>query len=658
MQTNFEPDDLYLYREVKELQGSCDGDLAVCEVSMPDRRSDTNQSFLWQVFLNEMCPPRQLSYSGSDTSPRCHPSERTVAFISNRGGGGRQIHLLPLDGGEARPLTSIESGVMSFEWSPNGKALLALSTVSIDPERRGGSTPARECNSERVANAPRLVWRLPYKLDGVGYTLDTAVHMFSIDSASGEATQLTGGPFEVNSAEWSPDGKRIAFARTREGRTAHRTDVWLIDGTGENARQITTDVASCSCPHWSPDGNRIIFSGSLQDGDAQVRLWFHDLATGETHGLGDEDIEVVSGATVSWFEDSSKAFFLLARRGRQEIVSITVPGGEMTHLVTGDRQVDAFSRRGSNLFYSCDNGMSPKDVWTCAEDGSGERCLTNFNPWWNSRRAPNVQIRKFEVPDGDGGKEMIEGWLVTPSGEDLKGPLLVDAHGGPASYALLPFNWHVYWYVLASQGWSILALNPVGSSSYGRQFSSRAKRRWGECDLDQQLAAVETLRTEGRADERLAITGKSYGGYLSAWAIGNSTAFRAAVVSSPVTSIESHFGVSDSGYYADAYSMYGEPSVKRDEMRALSPLSYVEKVLTPTLILQGEADERCPVCQAEELFTGIMTATDTPAEMVIYPGGSHHFYEKGKPSHREDMIRRLVQWLTRWVDEPVLQGRG
>jgi dipeptidyl aminopeptidase/acylaminoacyl peptidase len=216
----------------------------------------------------------------------------------------------------------------------------------------------------------------------------------------------------------------------------------------------------------------------------------------------------------------------------------------------------------------------------------------------------------------------------------------------------------VYWYVLASQGWSILALNPVGSSSYGRQFSSRAKRRWGECDLDQQLAAVETLRTEGRADERLAITGKSYGGYLSAWAIGNSTAFRAAVVSSPVTSIESHFGVSDSGYYADAYSMYGEPSVKRDEMRALSPLSYVEKVLTPTLILQGEADERCPVCQAEELFTGIMTATDTPAEMVIYPGGSHHFYEKGKPSHREDMIRRLVQWLTRWVDEPVLQGRG
>jgi dipeptidyl aminopeptidase/acylaminoacyl peptidase len=229
----------------------------------------------------------------------------------------------------------------------------------------------------------------------------------------------------------------------------------------------------------------------------------------------------------------------------------------------------------------------------------------------------------------------------------------VDAHGGPSSYALLSFNWHVYWYLLASQGWSILALNPVGSSSYGRTFSTRARKRWGKCDLDQQMAAVNALRNEGLADERIAITGKSYGGYLSAWAIGNTTAFRAAVVSAPVTSLENHFGVSDSGYYADRYSMQGDLSVKREEMRQLSPLSYVERVVTPTLILQGEADERCPPCQAQELFTGIMVETSTPAEMILYPGGSHHFFEKGRPSHRTDMLNRMIQWLAKWIDRPV-----
>ncbi|CAH2801810.1 MAG: tolB protein precursor, periplasmic protein involved in the tonb-independent uptake of group A colicins [uncultured Paraburkholderia sp.] len=126
-----------------------------------------------------------------------------------------------------------------------------------------------------------------------------------------------------------------------------------------------------------------------------------------------------------------------------------------------------------------------------------------------------------------------------------------------------------------------------------------------------------------------------------------------AVVSAPVSNIETHFAVSDSGYYSDCYSMYGELSVKRDAMRELSPLSYVERVRTPTLILQGESDERCPVCQAEELFTGIMTTTETPAELVTYPGGSHHFFESGRPSHRKDMLMRLTGWLEKWIDEPL-----
>jgi dipeptidyl aminopeptidase/acylaminoacyl peptidase len=194
----------------------------------------------------------------------------------------------------------------------------------------------------------------------------------------------------------------------------------------------------------------------------------------------------------------------------------------------------------------------------------------------------------------------------------------------------------------------VLALNPVGSSSYGREFSSRLRQHWGKYDLDQHLAAIDILRRQEVVGSRVAIAGKSYGGFLSAWAVCNSTAFCAAVVSAPVTSLENHFGTSDSGYYADTYSMYGEPAAKRDLMRELSPMDYVENVRTPTLILQGEADERCPKCQAEELYTGIMYSTETKAEMVLYPGASHHFLESGNPAHRVDAATRLVGWLERY----------
>lgn len=652
MADSFVPDDIYRYLEVKEVQCHPASQIAACEVSIPNRDSDGNQTFLWVLSVDGSRPALQVTFGGSDSSPRFHPTQNSLAFLSSRQ-GGRQVHLLPLDGGEARQLTNVPSGIMSFEWAPDGNRLLAICTLSVDPELRGDSVNGPGDAGNRPADAPQIVWRLPYKLDGIGYTLDSEIHLFCVDATTGEATQLTNGPFEVDSADWSPDCQQLAYTRTREGRLAHRSDLWLVSRTGDNARQVTKEVATCSYPRWSPDGRFIVFTGSLQDGDAQMRLWLHEINTGETHGLGDEDIEVVSGSTVFWSNDSSAIYFVQARDGRQQIASVTLRDEALTQLTHGDRQVDAFACSSDALVYASEDGTSPKDVWASAIDGAHERKLTDFNPWWRGKIETQIAMRQFEVPDGNGGTESVDGWVFTAKGRQGQAPLLVDAHGGPSSYALLSFNWHVYWYLLVSQGWTILALNPVGSSSYGRDFSSRARKRWGKCDLDQQLAAVDALRNEELADERVAITGKSYGGYLSAWAIGNTTAFKAAVVSAPVTSIENHFGVSDSGYYADTYSMYGDLSVKRDQMRELSPLSYVERVVTPTLILQGEADQRCPVCQAEELYTGIMTQTSTPVEMVIYPGGSHHFFEKGKPSHRKHMLERLTKWLGEWIEQPV-----
>lgn len=181
------------------------------------------------------------------------------------------------------------------------------------------------------------------------------------------------------------------------------------------------------------------------------------------------------------------------------------------------------------------------------------------------------------------------------------------------------------------------------------EFAKRLCGRWGELDFPQYLAIIDTLQREGTADARLACTGKSYGGYLSAWAIGNCDRFKAAIVSAPVSDIQSHAGTSDTGYYVTPYAMGGEFHETADRARALSPLTHCLQVTTPTLLLQGADDGRCPIGQSEQLFANLIRCSQAPAELVVYPGGSHGLAESGRPSHRVDYHQRLCDWATRWT---------
>jgi dipeptidyl aminopeptidase/acylaminoacyl peptidase len=312
---------------------------------------------------------------------------------------------------------------------------------------------------------------------------------------------------------------------------------------------------------------------------------------------------------------------------------------------------------GDTLAYTIEHPSQPSEVHLCPTDGSGERQLSDFNPWWRERTPILAEVWEFQVPDGQGGTEKIEGWLLRAEGSSGPLPLLNDVHGGPSAYALLDFDTNVFWQVLCSRGWAVLALNAVGSASYGREFCDRLMGHWGEYDLPQHLAAVKQLQDEGVCDERTAIAGKSYGGYLSGWAIGQTAMFRAAVVMAPVGNIETHYGTSDGGYYADPYYMGTQDRFDRALAKKLSPMAHVEKATTPTLFMQGADDERCPKCQSEELFVSLMRAGTTPTELVLYPGEDHHFLGEGTPSVREDAAQRIVAWLEQHIDQAPAQHR-
>jgi dipeptidyl aminopeptidase/acylaminoacyl peptidase len=640
----FLPEDLLLYRSITAIDCVDTVDYAACAVKTPDREADGYRSAIWLVPLEGGAPVQFTSGTASDNYPKWSPDGSRLAFVSSREHGLPQVHVIDRDGGEARCLTRMKQGVVAMEWSPDGTRLLVTAPVKVDPAARGErSGPPQE-------GTPQVVWRLPYKSDGLGFILDREIHLFVVDATDGTSTQLTDAPFDVRSASWSPDGKRIAYTRTRTGREAHRTDVWVTGADGSDAHRLTDSIAMTQYPLWSPDGRWIVFTGGAKEGDSQQGLWKIDMRDESVSALGDESIEVESGDTVKWSADSSKVFFVRAHRGLKEVASVSVPDGTLRTLVAGERHVLKLARSSDRLVYTSAMIAQPGEVHACNPDGSSERRLTDFNAWWHDKALPRASLRQFQVPDGDGGDETIDGWLILPPEGEGPYPLLVDVHGGPQSVAFVEFDKHVYRHVLCSSGWAVLALNPVGSSSYGTAFARRLRGRWGTLDFPQHLAAVEQLGHDGIADERLAITGKSYGGYLSAWAISRSKVFSAAVVSAPVSDIESHFGTSDSGYYVTPYAICGEPYMKRELARELCPIDRMHDATTPTLILQGSDDARCPVGQSEEMFATIMRSGDTPVEMVLYPGGDHHLAEQGKPSFRVDYVTRLTEWVQRWTN--------
>ena len=308
--------------------------------------------------------------------------------------------------------------------------------------------------------------------------------------------------------------------------------------------------------------------------------------------------------------------------------------------------MSGFSRT-RRLARRCDLA-NPADVYVCDWDGGSERRLTELNRELLARLdLPRAERRTFVNPNGG----TVDGWLLLPAERRGPAPLLVDIHGGPAGFAgnLLSLTYFCR-YVLAARGWAVLALNPTGSGSYGREFAHGIRGRWGERDLAEQLAAVDALVAEGVVDpDHLAVSGYSYGGFMTSWTIGHTDRFKAAVVGAPVTNQESFHGTSDIGMWFAPWELGGDIAGARETYRRLSPMNYVDRVSTPTLVLHGEADDRCPIGQGEELYVGLVAAGKVPTEFVRYPGGSHLFPLNGRPSHRVDFNRRIVEWVTKYA---------
>jgi dipeptidyl aminopeptidase/acylaminoacyl peptidase len=658
----FEPEDVYLHRVLGGLVGSADGSRVVCKSTRALRDEDTYRACVHGLMLDVAGNGRPRRFTADTTdakSPQLSPDGECLAFLSSRDDAGMQVQLLRWDGGEARQLTTTEDALSTIEdWSPDGRRLLLTAEVECSEQPQEGDRDARRRTRDHGKDAPHVARFLPYKKDGSGVIVGKRVRLLAADVDSGDVRAVVQGDFDAGSARWSPSGARIAYTCSRTGRQRHRKDLWLAHANGDQPRQRTHDLASVQKLAWSPDGRRIALMAAKTEGSARTQLWLLDAdGDGSPRLLGGEDFELATSSPLVWHPDGRRLAVIAMHRGLQPLAVVDIESGIVTRLRDGLRQAYGLAACGERLVYIATSMRWPDELYSVDWEGRDARRHSAFNrKWFRARTRPRVVKRRFDVPDGAGGQEAIDAWLLLPPQGTPPHPLLVDAHGGPQSGVLADFAMHSYWYLLVAQGWAVLAPNAVGSSGYGAEFARRISGHWGELDFPQYEAIVDTLQREGLADDRLAITGKSYGGYLAAWAIGHARRYRAAIVAAPVSNILSHAGTSDTGYYVAPYTMCGELPTVAQRAYALSPVAHCTRATTPTLILQGKDDGRCPLGQAEELFANLMRCTDTPVELVIYPGGTHGLAESGKPSHRVDYHQRLCHWATRWtLQEPARQ---
>jgi dipeptidyl aminopeptidase/acylaminoacyl peptidase len=656
------PEDLLRLTSVSDVQISPDGRTIAYVAGRADLQDDSNKSAIWLVPADGGAP-RRFTYGDHDSAPRWSPDGRTLAFLSDRA-GKPQIFVLPADGGEASKLTDLPDGAGVPVWSPDGARIAFAARVEAETP----PTDAKE--RERWARRPRHVTTTAYKADGSGFVFDKRSRIFIVDVEGGDARPLTGLAINATDPAWSPDGRTIAFVSARpEDRDLDHpfglfgaSQLCTVAVEGGAVRELCT-LAKLSAPVFSPDGGTIAVYSSGPNADdffAEAHVWLVPIGGGAprdlTPRLERSRAMLLQPVPCAWSADGARVFFPVSDRGNVHLYSASVAGGEAALVIGGERKTMPFTYAAAagRIAFVTSDPRTAQEVAVARDDGGDERRLTNHNgPLLQEFAWQPVERRTFSTPNGD-----VEGWLRLPVGGALPAPLLVLIHGGPQGAfgsEFLPIEGDTS-HAAAGAGWAVLMLNPHGSSDYGRSFAESLVGRWGEFDLPEHLAAVDALIAEGIADpERLAVSGYSYGGYMTSWTVGQTDRFKAAIIGAPVANLESML-TSDAGIGLLSRYIGGRIVDQRAAYRRLSPATYFDRVTTPCLILQGEADDRCPISQGEEFFAGLRLC-GVPAEMVRYPGGSHGFRLLGPPSHRLDYVRRVLAWIERWVPAQVLETR-
>lgn len=593
-------DDLFLLRWVDAPCLSADGRHLAHTVTFLDREAD--------------CMRTEVRWGGRSQpghAPAWSPRGARLAYIDAAG----RIRFWDASGDALVQPAVAPGNCTQFAWAPNSSGLACLAQDRLWIHWLGEL--AWHQASQTLADPANLVWHPDGRtlfltstnsVDGESRVLRCDVHQLQ---QTPDELVRNAGP--IRALTGSPDGRALAWIGHARGLAQGvNNEVWFLDVETRRARSLTAGFDFCAGLSTRADDVRGMNPPNLRwvrhnEGD---RIYFVHQAAGASH--------------VSWVN--------LERH--------------LQPVVTGDRSCLAFdiAAQADRIAIVLCDATRPGDVHVCDLDGNDERALTDENhAWLMAVHLVPLQACGFAASDG----AHVDAWLLKPEGFTAKKhPVVVEIHGGP-HYAL-GHRFYFEFQRLVAKGYAVIFGNARGSQGYGEQFATEIRGAWGGRDrLDVMEMVDHGLRDADLDPLRVALTGVSYGAYLTHCIIGQTHRFRAAITENGISNLVSNFaGTSNQRFWE--WELEGTPETQPERYHQLSPIHLAHQVQTPLLMIHAEQDENCPIGQSEELLAALRAA-GCPSGLVRIPGEGHLMNLVGKPGHRIQRTDALDAWLDKWL---------
>lgn len=663
------PEDLLKFVLVGDPQVSPDGKRVVFVRKHTGDKNNT-LSDLWAV-ESDGGRPRSFTSGGKDSFPRWSPDGERIAFLSGRDEDQTQIWTIAADGGEASVLTSFPEGdIGSFRWSPDGSKLAVLYRQR-DPEWTAAAKKSRE--EKGLSDPPRILKEWYWREDGDGAFGGDRYKLFVVDAETGTHRLL----YDKDrlgwlSFDWSPNSKEIAvLTNTHRRALVHPTASTLvrIQVTNRKVRPVKgVPPGIKDGVAWSPDGTRLAFAGTPGTRDAwgaeNIELMTVDLKSGtlkrltkktdtclQAHAISDV-AEVSFNASFQWTPDSRRLLCTAGWHGESHLLSVDARRGGVTSLTKGPAifSMGNLSADGRSIALTKSTSTSPPEIYRgrLANLLCETKHLTTFNKAL-MRQLDLSRPKSTWVTSADGWK--VQCWVLSPppsaKGRRRKKPAILQVHGGPhAQYGVGYFH---EMQVLAGAGYTVFYSNPRGSKGYGRDHTAAIVGAWGDKDWQDVQAVIDMMSSHPEVDSsRMGVMGGSYGGYMTNWAIGHTNVFAGAITDRCVSNLVSLLGSGDIAEPPDDY-WPGNTWDRTSGLWEQSPLRYMGKCKTPTLIIHSEGDLRCNIEQGDQVFTALQQR-GVPVQFVRYPPStSHGMSRAGPPDLRIHRLHQILGWWKRWL---------
>ena len=625
---------------------SPDGTQIVFGRGFVDIMKDQGSSNLWVIDVKGERLRQLTDGTFRDSAPVWSPDGRRIAFLSNRSGSS-QIHVMWADTRETLQLTRVDRDPGGLKWSPDGKWILFTMNLQDDAPILPVKLPQTPKGAQ-LAKGAVLVDRLSWGADGTGPTFKSYNHVFVVDSfVGGVPRQITTGSYSHGAPDWSADGKTIYVSGIRKPDAEYQrgdSEIYAVDVATLDVKTLTDRKGPDGGPVVSPDGKLIAYTGYddknytstlshlylMDAAGGSKRLWVGNLPS--------------SPGDVSWATDGSGASYSMEERGEANEYFIGLAAGSEPKRVTSGAHVltgvsiarngqaaavrSAFKQPGVLVTFPISRPAEIRTLVDVNADVLDGVTLADSEELW------------YTAPDG----LKVQGWLMKPANFDpaKKYPMVLWIHGGPWSMYNVGWSWAFQnW---AANGYAVLWTNPRGSTGYGQDFVNGIQFSYPGKDYDDLMSGVDAALARGWIDkDNLFVCGGSGGGLLTAWIVGHTSRFRAAVSMRPVINWHSFVGNTDGSSWYRQFQKY--PWEDPMEYAVRSPLHYAANVTTPTMIMTGEADLRTPIPQTEEFYRALKMVKKADTLMVRMP---EEFHGWRRPSHQILQQLYLMAWFEKY----------